>query len=426
MQDLIHSSAGFLNESLLKIPNRRFVPDCLIQSVVGGGNLSECGCRINHIQGSSIAFDAEQSQKAALGEFVERYAAGIYHRDDFIVGSMRSLREQYRFIELKHFRYYNDKQYHQLQKFGITPLSEDDVIEWTEMRDFIGGERYLMPAFCVYMPFENAVNANKEFMVGATSTGIAAGENLERALFSAFCECAERHAFAQFWYRQDRIDYKQYSRELILTHYKQDAAIQRLFKNPRVLFKVFDLCNFAPIETMVVFLYFDYKGHRYQSLGCAARLTKREALLKATLEAYQGVEYAISLMDKKILPETMDISQIHNFDAHFHFYNQYPQCRQASKILREAQNFQQGDNEIYHHPEKETLKFSPECLKKLGLPYLLYKDITPIDVASISYCVVRAITPSWALLTGQHAWPFLGQVFQEEEELFLAYPHPFP
>lgn len=177
---------------------------------------------------------------------------------------------------------------------------------------------------------------------------------------------------------------------------------------------------------MVVFLYFDYKGRRYQSLGCAARFNKRDALLKATLEAYQGVEYAISLMEKKILPEVMDSSQINDFDAHFHFYNQYPECRQASKILREAQCFHEGDTCLYQDPDKKDLSFCPERLKEMGLRQLLYKDITPIDVASIGYRVVRVVTPGWALLTGQHAWPFLGQVFGEGEDLFLEYPHPFP
>lgn len=426
MQELIHTTVGFLNEAMLKIPNRRFIPDCLMQSVVGSGNLRECGCRLDKIQGSSIAFNQRQSLAAALGEFVERYAAGIYRPADFIVGSMRSLRDRHHFLDLAFFRYYNQAQYQALAPYHIQALREEDVIEWADMTDYLSGEVYLQPAFSIYMPYQSSLSDTKEYMVGATSTGIAAGSSLQSALVSAFCECAERHAFAQFWYRQDYIDYKQYTADLIREHYKHDRDIGRLFNNRRVKMKCFDLSTFAPIECMVVFLYFDYKGRTYQSLGCAARFNKRDALLKAALEAYQGVEYAINLMDRKILPEVMDRSQINDFDAHFHFYNQYPECRENSRILREAQCFQQGDTCIYQDEAKRHMDFSPEKLQSIGLTHLLYKDITPIDVASIGYRVVRVITPGWALLTGQHAWPFLGQVFQEGENLFLDYPHPFP
>lgn len=426
MQRLINTTAGFLSESILKIPNRRFVPDCLIQTVVGGGNLRELGCMSPKIQGSSIAFDQVQSSKAAMGEFVERYASAMYQSGSFIVSDMESLKGQHKFLPLSAFKYYSDEQYRQLQSYGIKPLASDDVIEWTEAFDYISGDRYLIPAFSVYMPFVSRLPNAREYMVGATSTGIAAGGRLKEALISGFCECAERHAFAQFWYRQEHIGYKQYTSRLILERYRRNVRIKRLFDNPLVKMKVFDLSPFAPIETMVVFLYFQYKGRHYQSLGCAARFTKEEAIIKAALEAYQGVEYAISLMDKRILPEEVDLTQINDFDAHFHFYNQYPEYRKESKILREAQDYLHGDDDIYQDKSKELRSFNPESLRNLGLQHLIFKDITPIDVDMIHFKVARVITPGWSLLTGQHAWPFLGQNFQEDEPLFLSYPHPFP
>lgn len=246
MQDLIHTTAGFLNEALLKIPNRRFLPDCLKQSVVGGGNLNESGCRLNKIQGSSIAFDEKQSQRAALGEFVERYAAGHYRSEDFVVGSMTDLSHEHRLLDETCFRYYNRAQYRQLQAYGIRALERDDVIEWTEAVDYLSGESYLLPAFCVYMPYQSALKDAAEYWVGATSTGIAAGMNLTQTLVSGFCECAERHAFAQFWYRQEHIHYKQYSSKLICEHYKRDRDMMKVFKNPRVMLKAFDLSTFRP------------------------------------------------------------------------------------------------------------------------------------------------------------------------------------
>ncbi len=426
MQNLIHRTAGFLNEDVLKIPNRRFVPDCLYQRVVSGNNLQLLGCRHTKLQGSSIAFDPEQCLKAAMGEFVERYAAANYRSEEWAIGSMDGLGNGHRFLPLDCYRYYNQAQYQRLQAYGIKPLDREDIIAWTHARDYLSGETYTVPAFSIYLPYENDRCREATFMVGSTSTGIAAGASTQDALISGFCECAERHAFAQFWYRQEHVSYKQYTSALIRRYYKGDKRVQQLFGNPHVAMKAFDLSPFSPIETMVVFLYFTYKGRLYQSLGCAARFSKRDALVKAALEAYQGVEYAISLMDKQRLPEKMDLSNIHDFDAHFHFYNQYPDCRKSSKILREAQDWEHGDDNIFQDEKKIGQKFCIEDLRAMGLSYLLYKDITPIDVAAIPYRVLRVVTPSWALLTGQHEWPFLGQVFGEDEDLFLTYPHPFP
>jgi hypothetical protein len=74
MKTICHTAAGLLSEAMIRIPNRRFVPDGLVQSVVSGKNLDWMNCRRREIQGSSIAFDEEQSYRGALGEFLERYA----------------------------------------------------------------------------------------------------------------------------------------------------------------------------------------------------------------------------------------------------------------------------------------------------------------------------------------------------------------
>ena len=78
MNDIFDTVAGFLTDPVIKIPNRRFIPDCLTQVVCTGRNLSYLGCKTDYIVGGSINFNYEQSLAGALGEFVERYAAGLY------------------------------------------------------------------------------------------------------------------------------------------------------------------------------------------------------------------------------------------------------------------------------------------------------------------------------------------------------------
>ena len=428
MEDLFNTTAGLLNESLLKIPNRRFMPDRLVQTVTTGNHLDLLGCRVPRIQGSSIALDYGQSVRASLGEFVERYSSALYRSEDFTVATWRQLRERgLNLLPLEDFRYYSADQYRELAALNVCPLGPDDLVEWVDAIDYLTDQVYMVPAFAVYMPYQSAVSSPHNYMTGATSTGIAAGATLQNAVVSGLCECAERHAFAQFWYRQDQMPYRQYTAATVLRHFRRQPVVRELFDNPMVRLKVFDLSPFAPLETMVVFLYFRYKEFDYQSLGCAARFGKTEALVKAALEAYQGIEYAISLKEKGLLEGPMDLSQITDFDRHFHFYNRFPECREHSRILREARQFDRGDEEVFERDlSRRVGRFCREDLLKTGLKHLLYKDLTPPDVAELSYRVARVITPGWSLLTGDHAWPFLGFSLEGQSDLYTRFPHPFP
>mgnify|MGYP001488096205 CR=1 FL=1 len=86
MNDIFDTVAGFLTDPVIKIPNRRFIPDCLTQVVCTGRNLSYLGCKTDYIVGGSINFNYEQSLAGALGEFVERYAGVMENmRQDYIM-----------------------------------------------------------------------------------------------------------------------------------------------------------------------------------------------------------------------------------------------------------------------------------------------------------------------------------------------------
>ncbi len=427
LSELIHTRAGLLNEQVLTIPNRRFIPAGLVQTVTTGGNLEVMGCLMPKIQGSSIAFDYQQSLLGSVGEFVERYACAFCPENELIRGSWNGLSKSYAMLSPDRLRYYSDTQYRELEKKNVFPLGADDCIEWVRGNDMIGSQEILLPAFCVYMPYRSRIQSPHNYLVGATSTGVAAGPDLQTAICSGFCECAERHAFAQFWYCQDSIAYKQYTQGTVLNHFRSCKTVRQLYENPLVRIKTFDLSPFAPLETIVVVLHFRYKEKSFQSLGCAARFDKRSAIVKAAMEAYQGIEYAISLHEKHLLDGEMDFSKLTDFDTHFHFYNRFPEAREHSRILREAADSDLGDSEIFFSDdERHCRRFQAEEIAKTGLKNLIYKDITPIDIAEAGYRVARVVTPGWSLLTGHHAWPFLGGVFNGRDDLFLQWPHPFP
>lgn len=420
MNELFDTVAGFLTEPVIKIPNRRFIPECLTQVVCTGKNLVYLGCKTDYIVGGSISFNDEQSLTGALGEFVERYAAGLYDEMEFVSATYDELKNSGKHIvDIKLLKYYSDEQYQNLNYKGIYLLSNEDRIDWTLSWDYINGCYSYIPAFCVYMPIKNNYLLH-------TSTGLAAGKTLKDSVISGFLECVERDAFANFWYRQNEIKVPQYTANKILACYGDNVKIRSLVDNRFVKFKFFDLVGFAGIETIVTFLYFEYKGKLYQSLGAASRFSKEEAILKATMEAWQGVEYALSLDAKVLLPDKVDIDLINDFDRHFHFYNKYPHLRCECPIINQAMNWDSGDDICILDEDHLCRNISHEELKKTGISNFFYKEITPVDVEEIGYRVVRVIVPQLSHLTGVHNYPFLGGKFESMTNLFTRLPHPFP
>lgn len=418
---IFNTSAGFLTDPIIKIPNRRFMPDCLIQVVCTGKNLLYSGCKIDCIIGGSINFDYDLSLTSALGECVERYAAAMYDEKKFTSATYNELKESgEEVIDIKLLKYYSDKEYEKLEIKNIYPLSGDDCIDWVVGWDYMNESYLYVPAFCIYMP----INNNYLF---STSTGLAAGKTLKSAVVNGFFECVERHAFANFWYRQNDLKVPQYTASLVLQYYDGCEKIKQLVDNKFVRFKFFDLVDIVGVETIVTFMYFEYKGKLYQSLGAASRFTKEDAILKATLEAWQGVEYALSLEAKNILPDSMDLDLINNFDQHFHFYNKYPYLRNKCPIIIQAMDWDSGDEKIHVESENNSFKdFSREELRKVGIHNLICKDITPVDVEQLGYHVARVIVPQLNQLAGVHNYPFLGGELGSMKNLFTEYPHPFP
>jgi ribosomal protein S12 methylthiotransferase accessory factor len=419
--EIFGTDASFVSSKLIKIPNRSFMPEGLVQIACQGKNLKYLNCRNNRVIGASIGFSLEDAVLGALGEFVERYSAAQWSEENIFTQSYRHLIENgMNVIPLNYIRPYAVWQYN--SRFPFSQLSADDEIGWVKCKNIKSGTNQYIPAFMVYMPYQET-RTSKIFM-RYTSTGLSANDTIEKATISSFLECAERQAFSNFWYHQDKIPFLKYNAETILSKYPDNPAIQKLYNNNRIAITVFDLTELSQLETAVVVIYFQYKGRLMQSIGASSRFKKEDALIKAMLEAYQGIEYSLRLIKEEGNDHKEDFSDLDDFDKHFAFYNIFPELRESVPMLKEALSNNNFTKEIKEDANKIT---SFNDLGKLETSYVLAVDITPSDVNSLGYKVVRVITPEWALLTGEHSSPFLGNIeHSDKKELFLNLPHCFP
>lgn len=426
---IMTTEAGLISGNLYKIPNRWFLPSGLHQTSCDADHLDFVDSNIERVLGSAIGLSQKDSIASTLGEFFERYCSAYQLKKNLVQASYEDLTRSGRnALSPKSLKYYADWQ----MASGSVPYKRftvEEQISWIEGRDMITGENILVPAFSVFLPHNRYFDNNNDYLLN-TSTGVAAGRTTADAIRGGFLECVEREAFSQFWYRQNEIldQIPAYSSKLILAEFDQNPVIRQLFDNPKVRLMAFDLSGLVPVETVVVFLYFKYKGRVFQSMGAASRFSKTDAIIKAALEAYQGVEYAI-LVDKKEAEWTInkaDYSNVDDFSRHFAFYNRFPELREAVPMLRRAQEGMPNTDEIVRQPASRMMQSMDE-LPKVNLERAIYVDITTPDARESGYEVVRVITPGWSLLTGMHDRPFLGaNALCADENLFLTLPHPFP
>lgn len=427
---IITTEAGLITGPLNHHPCSWFLPNGLHQTTCQSNNLTTLGTNIDAVNGSSIALSLNASVGATLGEFCERYCLAYEDGNRLVLGSYQELAAEpgRSLVHPADFKLYAAWQYAQ-PDFPFVPFTVHDRIAWVNGTDLLTNREILVPAFLVFLPHDTYYDQRKSFIQN-TSTGAAAGQSLARATQGGFLECAERHAFCTWWYKQaqpGQPPVPTYDAPAVLRSYPNNAVLRQLYHNERVRFKVFDLSAYGPVDTMVAFMFYTYKGRQMYALGMASRFDPEEALIKAALECYQGVDYGIQLEHQyqDWTSNPADFSNINDFHLHFALYNRFPALCQQVPLLKEA--FDPAVNAVVVAPSQGPKMRSLADLPLAGLPHVVRVEVTTPDVREVGIAVTRVLTPGWAYLTGSHATPFLGaEVFRGEAPLFTAYPHPFP
>lgn len=416
-------NASFMNGVIYKIPIRSFVPSGLYQCSFHTKNLKFLGCFNNEITSGSIGFSYEEALTSTLGEFLERYCAGFYNPEDLICGTYKDLKKQgYNLLPPSFIRPFASYQYK--KKFPYKEFTEEDTTYWSYGTNLITGNQLLVPSFLVFLPFK--WTDRSEQYIQNTSTGLSSHHTPIKAITNSFFECAERHAFSQFWYFQNSSIFSSYSPQTVINSFPSNSRIKVLFKNPYVKIRVYDLSEFSMIESIVVLMQFKYKDSVFQTIGAASRFKKERAIEKACLEAYQGIDYVLSLKDKIEDKEKFALPNLDSFEKHAMYYNIFPERRKKVPILKDFFENPSSKSKIKFDSQK-IKNLSKESLSELKLNYLISHNITTTDVKSLGINVVRICIPEWALLTGNHKTPFLGaNVFKNKKNLFTNLPHPFP
>jgi ribosomal protein S12 methylthiotransferase accessory factor len=422
----LNGNFGFINKPKFTIASNTYMPRGLFEKVWFSNNLFTIGNNKPNTNGGGISFFEEEAEISALGEYIERYSSSFQITNGLIYNSFDKLSLEQDCFSPKKIRYFSTNQYLD-EKFKLKKLKIDSNTYWIKCKNYLEDKNILLPFFMT-----NVENIKDDGMHHInTTTGTATHTTIDKAIESGLLECIERDAFSKFWYFQKQKKYKKHSQILIQNTFPNDETINKLFNTKKIKIVSFDIGENSFSPTFVVIIYFKKKNKIYQSIGSASRLNQKDALIKACIEAYQGIEYIELVCEensKTINSEEVlkfNFSGITSFRKHYALYNLFPSLREQVPVLKDAESDDNFCEEFVSNHKHHINSFNKNELIAKGLDEIYYTNLTTIDVKQLGFEVVKVITPKLNLLTGNFNYPYLG-LFDNKKDLFTEFPHPFP
>jgi len=332
---------------------------------------------------------------SCCGEIAERYCSSFTDKED-IEGSYNELKAKYNIINPEFFNHFSKKQYTE-KEFPFQKITKDSPLIWTKTLKNTKEEIYL-PAFAIYLPFNNYERGGKHFF--SMSTGLSCAESVEKASIKGILEIIERDAFTNFWINQ-------LSPPIIkLPNNDKYNNLKKIFKFQNIQYIILDITSDFGIPTIATFSFGNSSFGYVASLGLACDFTYYGAIKKSLIENAQGrisVAFNRKTMGKKEYRK--DFLDVMSFKDHSYLYS-------TKKELKNKINFIEKGDKIdlnnQRNKNKFTLKELIKMINKKGYN-IYFKDLTTKDIeTSVGFKVVRSVIPGLTQLHGIHAYPFLG------------------
>ena len=174
--------------------------DCTVAWAQGGTDTTWFSAVRASTVGGATKHDRLEAQVCAVGEILERYAAGIYQPEQFRRGSLTQLGSHA--VDPRELPLGSAEEYARIGG-ALVPYQPDLVIDWVEGRSLRDGQPRYLPAAAVYVPYQ-APGGRSERLLYPNSTGLAAGANVAHAIRGGLLEVIERDGAAIYWYNKLR------------------------------------------------------------------------------------------------------------------------------------------------------------------------------------------------------------------------------
>ncbi|MEV0374177.1 YcaO-like family protein [Streptomyces sp. NPDC050636] len=144
-------------------------------------------------RGGAVKSDPVNARVCAVGETLERYAAGVYDPGRFVRATLAALGDEA--VDPRSLPLGSAKEYAEQRRYA--PFDPDVEIDWVRGRSLTTGRPRYLPACAVYLPYRFP-RAHKPWF-DPISTGLAAGGSYDHAVLGGLMEIVERDATLVFW-----------------------------------------------------------------------------------------------------------------------------------------------------------------------------------------------------------------------------------
>ena len=337
----------------------------------------------NGASGKGLTVDA--ARVCALGEAVERYSSLFYETEEIKYARRPDLSG--RSLDPKQLVLYRPDQYAHVD---YSPFSQESILGWVSGRSLTRGDRLWLPALAVYLGYRP--RSPEEIIFGGTSNGLAAGNTLPEAIYSAALEVIERDAVMIGWTnrtiaaRWEPATHPDLEFRRMLKAYERRGIRIELFQMPTDLdVAVFLALGIAENE----------RDLPAAAVGISAHPDPAKAAMKAFLELGQlrpGLRRRLRSTDIRDKMEALmaDPRLVRGIDDHSLLYA-HPSALRKLRFLREAP-ITRSD-----WPEIDGLRDFTWLVDHMASKghELIYSDLTTHDMDRLGLRTVRAIIPSF-------------------------------
>lgn len=315
-----------------------------------------------------------QAQAAALGEAIERYCHSLCDLNEFRTAPYADLN-----TPAVHPMKVNKFSDEQLNERGLSSATiSHSEYHWTATRALVSGEPVLVPGQLVYLPFDPPLTIRSPM-----TTGAAAGIDYETTLYRAICEVVERECFIIGYLNElpyPHVDLSSTDDEDVRMIHR---ALEALGKEVYVL----DISLDHPFSTCLA-IAVDRNDKPALSLGMECDADMLAAVRGALKEAYQ-----ISAWDPTVERPAATPQEIQTIPQRAHYWAGHDRISDLDFWLSASQRVPIEINEKQKDVSGALDRFI-DYLDQTGHECYV-ADLTTPDIASQSFCVLKAIIPDF-------------------------------
>jgi ribosomal protein S12 methylthiotransferase accessory factor len=318
--------------------------------------------------------------RAALGEAVEHYCAGLVDKASTRVASFGELPNA---VAPPECVLYSDAQYAR-PRFPYHRWRPQDQLTWSPARELPHGREAFVPTQSAYLNF--TAQREEDFLTSINSNGLAAGPDLEFAILNGLYELVERDGFLINWMNKlpaPEVDFTGANdlAQSIKSHYARHGAEIR----------VFNVSTDIPAYVMMA-MALDKTGEGPAVLvGLGCHLDPQVALNKSLFEICQvrpgeTARYRDAPQQQRL----RSYEDVRTLEDHSAFLTAPERIGECSFLLDNGRS--QAVGELPDRSQGSVAADLRTCVDALVAAgcRVLYVDLTTPDVAEYGFRVVRA------------------------------------